>query len=132
MTQKKRREISPMHITARSRLSLKIPVFLLASVLLLPLSVSASTQVPASEAAVSIEKHGLWDLTELYADVPSWEEDKSTIPEQLASLESCQGKLGSSAKRLSNCLTLNSDIYRKLARLYTYSFLNKDTDLGNS
>jgi len=121
-----------MHITARSRLSLRTPAILLFSILLLPLSLSAATQVPAPEPTIPLERHGVWDLTELYADVPSWEEDKSTIPEQLASLESCQGKLGSSAKRLSNCLTLNSAIYRKLARLYTYSFLNKDTDLGNS
>lgn len=121
-----------MPSTSRSRLSLKIPAILLFSVLLLPLSVNASTQVSAPEETVPLEKHDVWDLTELYADDASWEEDKSTIPEQLASLESCQGKLGSSAKRLSNCLALNSDTYRKLARLYTYSFLNKDTDLGNS
>ena len=121
-----------MPSTSRSRLSLKIPAILLFSVLLLPLSVNASTQVSAPEETVPLEKHDVWDLTELYADDASWEEDKSTIPEQLASLESCQGKLGSSAKRLSNCLALNSDTYLKLARLYTYSFLNKDTDLGNS
>ena len=121
-----------MPSTTRSRLSLKIPAILLFSVLLLPLSVNASTQVSAPEATVPLEKHDVWDLTELYADDASWEEDKSTIPEQLASLESCQGKLGSSARRLSSCLTLNSDTYRKLARLYTYSFLNKDTDLSNS
>ncbi len=121
-----------MSMTARSRLSLKIPAILLLSVLLLPLGVSATSQVPAAEPAIPIEKHGVWDLTELYPDLASWEQDKSEIPEQLASHESCQGKLGSSAKRLSSCLTLNSDIYRNLARLYTYSFLNKDTDLGNS
>ncbi len=121
-----------MPMTARSRLSLKIPAILLFSALLLPLSASAATQVSAPEPAMPIEKQGIWDLTELYPDDTSWEQDKTKIPEQLASLESCQGKLGSSAKRLSSCLTLNSDTYRNLARLYTYSFLNKDTDLGNS
>lgn len=121
-----------MPMTASSRLSLKIPAILLFTALLLPLSPSAATQVLAPEQAIPIEKHGVWDLTELYPDDTSWEQDKSKIPEQLASLESCQGKLGSSAKRLSICLTRNSDIYRHLARLYTYSFLNKDTDLGNS
>ncbi|MEZ0150194.1 MAG: oligoendopeptidase F [Candidatus Reddybacter sp.] len=132
MTDKKRREISPMSITARSRLSLKIPAFLLAAALLLPLNVSAATQVPAPEPAEPTEEQGVWDLTELYPDVANWEEEKAKIPERLSTLESCQGKLGSSAKRLASCLTLNSDIYRHLARLYTYSFLNKDTDLGNS
>ena len=121
-----------MSITAHSRLSLKIPAFLLASVLTFPLSVSAATPVPASELAERIEEQGVWDLTELYPNVANWEEEKAKIPEQLSTLEDCRGKLGSSDKRLSSCLTLNSDIYRNLARLYTYSFLNKDTDLGNS
>ncbi len=121
-----------MRITTRSRLSLHISAFFLFSVIFLPLNVNASSPVPTPEAAVPIEAHGVWDLTELYSDVANWEEAKSTIPEQFTSLEKCQGKLGSSTKRLSSCLTLNSDIYRNLARLYTYSFLNKDTDLGNS
>ncbi len=121
-----------MSITARTRLSLKIPALLLASALFLPLSVSAAQQVSTPESTAPIEEPGVWDLTEIYPDILSWEEDKSKITEQLASLEICQGTLGSSAKRLSSCLTLNSDIYRNLSRLYTYSFLNKDTDLGNS
>lgn len=121
-----------MSITAHSQLSFKIPATLLFSVLLLPLSVIGAEQMAAPEVPVPIEKNSVWDLTELYIDDESWEDDKATIPEQLVNLENCQGKLGSNAKRLSSCLTLNSAIYRNLARLYTYSFLNKDTDLGNS
>jgi|AZIJ01.1.fsa_nt_gi oligoendopeptidase F len=121
-----------MRMPIHSRLSLKTPAILFCSVLLLPLSLNAAEPVPTPEASVPIEKFGVWDLTELYVDDASWEEDKATVADQLANLDSCQGKLSSSAKRLSNCLTLNSDIYRTLARLYTYSFLNKDTDLSNS
>ncbi|MBL4783249.1 MAG: oligoendopeptidase F [Porticoccaceae bacterium] len=121
-----------MPITARSRSSLITSAFVLFSALLLALSASASAPVSTMDPSLPTAQPGVWDLTELYPDLASWKEEKTKIPEQLASLESCQGKLGSSARRLASCLTVNADIYRHLARLYTYSFLNKDTDLGNS
>ena len=93
---------------------------------------TTATGPKASSVEVGDWALGVWDLSELYPDLTRWEEAKAKIPEQLTNLENCRGKLGSSAKRLARCLTLNADIYRQLARLYTYSFLNKDTDLGNS
>ncbi len=126
-----------MPITVNALLNLKAPRLLLHIALALTLNCSLSALAAAPETnnpeliTLTVEP-GLWDLTELYSDTASWEEEKAKIPEQFTSLEECRGKLGSSAKRLARCLTINADIYRNLARLYTYSFLNKDTDLGNS
>ena len=126
-----------MPTTAKPLLSLKIPKLLLHFTLALTLNFSvsalAATAEPETlELIAAAAEPGVWDLTALYADVTSWEAEKAEIPEQFTRLEACRGKLGSSAKRLARCLTLNSEIYRSLARLYTYSFLKKDTDLGNS
>ncbi len=121
-----------MRITAHSPLRFKILTILIIPLFFAPLSVSAIGRISAPETPVLIERNGIWDLTELYVDDASWEADKSAITEQLATLEACQGKLGNSAKQLASCLALKSSIYRNLARVYTYSFLNKDTDLGNS
>ncbi|MBQ0719069.1 MAG: oligoendopeptidase F [Gammaproteobacteria bacterium] len=123
-----------MRMTLHSPFSLKTLGFLLALTLSLALSLglhaSASVSTPAPQTPVVVP--GVWDLSELYPDIANWEEERAKIPEQLASLENCRGKLGSSARRLAQCLAINADTYRNLARLYTYSFLNKDTDLGNS
>jgi len=47
-------------------------------------------------------------------------------------IKDCKGKLGESSEFLSICLDLINDTYKDLLKNYTYSFLAKDTDLGNS
>ena len=85
-----------------------------------------ATEKPVEEASVE------WDLSDLYPDVASWEAEKDALIEGFAELDVCRGKLGNSEKILSACLDSASDMYRTLLRLYVYTFLAKDIDLGNS
>ena len=88
-----------------------------------PLAVSASEN---PEPAM------VWDLSELYPSIDAWEQARKETLERLQQLQHCRGELGKSAHILGNCLQLSSDIYRSLARVYTYSFLEKDVDLASS
>lgn len=109
-----------------SALLLSLPVLLTAQALAIDI------EHPAEKEEQLTALNGVWDLSELYSDLAAWEAHKSQVSEQLSELESCRGKLGDSASRLAECLNIRADIYRSLGRLYTYSFLDKDTDLSNS
>jgi oligoendopeptidase F len=73
-----------------------------------------------------------WNLDDLYLDIESWDRSRSQISLKFAKIKDCEGKLGESSKSLSICLDLINDTYKDLLKNYTYSFLAKDTDLGNS
>ena len=78
------------------------------------------------------QQEGLWDLTDIYPNLAAWEAERVDVKQQLGTLKTCQGKLGDSGKQLAQCLNKQSNMYRKLLRLYTHSMLNKDTDLKSS
>lgn len=73
-----------------------------------------------------------WDLGDLYVDIESWNRSRSQISSKILKIKDCKGKLGESSEFLSICLDLINDTYKDLLKNYTYSFLAKDTDLGNS
>lgn len=73
-----------------------------------------------------------WDLSELYPDIAAWEVARKSVAKQIADLTRCRGQLNTGAQTLGQCLQSNSEAYKNLMRLYTYSFLAKDTDLANS
>ncbi|HAD07982.1 MAG TPA: oligoendopeptidase F [Porticoccaceae bacterium] len=74
----------------------------------------------------------VWDLSELYPNINAWEQARTATTARIKQLKHCRGELGRNAQILGKCLQLSSDIYRSLLRVYTYSFLEKDIDLGNS
>ena len=80
----------------------------------------------------TIAQSDVWDLTDLYADIESWENHRLELVDRIEELKVCKGTLDKSAKILSACLNSASDTYRNLLRLYVYTFLAKDADLGNS
>jgi oligoendopeptidase F len=73
-----------------------------------------------------------WDLSDLYLDIESWNRSRSQISSKFSKIKDCEGKLGESSALLTVCLDLINDTYKDLLKNYTYSFLAKDTDLGNS
>ena len=73
-----------------------------------------------------------WDLSDLYLDIESWNRSRSQISSKFSKIKDCEGKLGESSALLTACLDLINDTYKDLLKNYTYSFLAKDTDLGNS
>jgi len=73
-----------------------------------------------------------WQLTDLYENTADWQAAYADITQQISQLSQCRGKLNTSAEMLAECLQLSSDTYKKLMRLYTFSMLSKDIDLGDS
>ncbi|MEZ5530744.1 MAG: oligoendopeptidase F [Porticoccaceae bacterium] len=103
---------------------------LLANLLLLSPSHAGE---PASQTTEAVEnKSVVWDLTDLYPDLASWEKARGDIAARIAGVSKCKGKLGSNADTLAQCLDDISDTYKDLLRLYVYAYLERDTDLGNS
>ena len=78
------------------------------------------------------ESLNVWNLGDLYPDVEAWDKHREEIAGNIAAIAQCKDELTQSAKNLAGCMQKISDAYRQLMRLYSYSFLAKDTDLGNS
>ncbi|MDO7654011.1 MAG: hypothetical protein MUQ57_04835, partial [Porticoccus sp.] len=100
------------------------------------LSIAASSQEqPSSQEQSNTQKQkatAVWDLTDLYPDIASWDAAREKTAAQIATLTECKGKLDESAEVLGQCMDKISNTYKNLLNLYVYSFLAKDTDLGNS
>ncbi len=95
-------------------------------------------QLAAQEVQPDTQKNAenktstVWDLGDLYPDIASWNSAREDIAARINTLDQCKGKLGSSADKLAECMTLINNTYKDLLHLYVYSFLAKDIDLGNS
>ena len=74
----------------------------------------------------------VWDLTDLFPSVESWEEALDEVSQGIPKLESFQGRLGESAATLEEALTIRSSLYRKLANVSVYASLKSDENLAES
>ncbi|MBV1930973.1 MAG: oligoendopeptidase F [Porticoccaceae bacterium] len=104
---------------------------LLAS-LLIAISFSLHSAAISAQSSPEQSIKSSWDLSELYPDIAAWESARKSVAKQIAELTQCRGQLNTDAQTLGQCLQSNSEAYKNLMRLYTYSFLAKDTDLANS
>lgn len=69
-----------------------------------------------------------WDLTPLFADESEWEKLFADIEASLKRYASFQGTLASSFERFREAVEFDTDISRKLDRLFTYAHLKSDED----
>ncbi|MAZ70689.1 MAG: M3 family oligoendopeptidase [Porticoccus sp.] len=74
------------------------------------------------------EPASVWDLSDLYPDVASWDDARDNATAQISAIGECEGVLDDSANVLADCLNRVSDTYKAVLRLYVYAFLNKDTN----
>ena len=79
-----------------------------------------------------IDMSYMWDLTELFATPEAWTEAHDRIRADADGLDSLQGSLGQSASTMLAGLDAISDVQKDLARLYVYSSLKADEDLGDA
>ena len=89
-------------------------------------STTESLPLPQAEPTASV-----WDLSDLYPDIASWDEARNNATAQIGAIGECEGILGDSAGVLADCLNRVADTYRALLKLYVYAFLNKDTNQSN-
>ena len=91
-----------------------------ALVLLVALFMNAIATLPAAAAEERIEDR--WNLADLYATVPAWNEDAARLEAQLKEFAaSCRGHLGDSPQRFKQCLDLQAEMNKRYARLAVYS-----------
>src|SRR5258706_12673803 len=94
---------------------------LAAALCLLPFGADAATERPQDR----------WKLEDLYANDAAWNADAAKIEAQLAEIAKCKGKLGSSAKRLRECLDLVYDATKRYYRMGVYAGERESEDTGD-
>ncbi len=83
-------------------------------------------------SGVIAEQEAEWDLADLYVDVPTWDAARQKLDTEIDALQECEKLLTRSASDLATCLEKMTVAHKEVWRIYTYSFLAKDTDLSNS
>ncbi len=94
---------------------------LAAALCLLPFGADAATERPQDR----------WKLEDLYANDAAWNADAAKIEAQLADVAKCKGKLGSTAKRLRECLDLVYDATKRAYRMGVYAGERESEDTGD-
>ena len=79
-----------------------------------------------------IEEKNKWDLSVLYLDDNSWNEDYKALKESIFSLERYKGILLNDAKTLLDFIVNYYKIDRKLEKVYYYVHLQYDSETMNS
>ncbi len=73
-----------------------------------------------------------WDLASLYLNDEAWEKDFLAWEKQIRRYTTFQGKLGTSADQLADCLKFDVKFDRQAERIGTYAFLKTTEDTANS
>ncbi|MGB8602030.1 MAG: hypothetical protein WCD42_07525, partial [Rhizomicrobium sp.] len=71
----------------------------------------------------------MWDLTDLYPSVDSWNTAHTDLKARVEKLGRYKGTLGGSADAMLNALSAISDTRKDLDRLFVYASLKKDEDV---
>ncbi|NTU79746.1 MAG: oligoendopeptidase F [Chloroflexales bacterium] len=69
-----------------------------------------------------------WDLSLIFSDVPSWEQELAAVEEQAKAVAAQEGTLGQGAGQLLGALRLRDEVGRRLYALYVYAAHRKDSD----
>ncbi len=92
---------------------------------------TSAGSAPASTAPAEDAQYR-WNLSDLYSSPAAWATDAQKLDGDLASIQACQGQLGSSASRLKACLDLNFAAAQRLDRLFVFAMLRRDDDTSDS
>lgn len=95
------------------------------------LFVTSTITFANSDSKVSNDRL-IWDLTEIFKTHDDWVKTRNEVLADIKKIEKGKGKLGDSANTLYNSLQLISDIKKKGSRVYAYTKLKSDENLGNT
>ena len=99
---------------------------------LLALLLAVNSPLTADNHSQQSADNTVWDLTKIYATPSDWDKARKEVLADLDKLAARKGLLGDSADTLYTTLQLESDLTRKANRVYVYTSLKADEDLGNS
>lgn len=102
------------------------------SITLAVIAFSISTLTFANSDTKDPSNRLVWDLTEIYKTSADWDKARNEVLTDIKKIEKRKGMLGDSANSLYNSLQMISDITRKVWRVYTYTRLKSDENLGNT
>ena len=71
-----------------------------------------------------------WNLADLYPSVEAFNEDLARLEAQVPQITACKGKLGESARRLHECLAIQSDVLKRFLRTLVYASELYSEDTG--
>jgi oligoendopeptidase F len=89
-----------------------------------------ATAVDATAAEVA--ERDTWKLSDMYANDAAWNADVARIEKDLATFTACHGKLGSSAKKLRECLDLEWDVQQRASKVATFAQESEAGDSANA
>jgi oligoendopeptidase F len=93
--------------------------------------VACVASVTAAHAATE-RPQDRWKLSDLYASTQAWNDDAGKLEKQFEQVATCKGKLGESAKRFLECITMQYDSVRLYYRLAVYANELNSEDTGAS
>lgn len=93
--------------------------------------VDSTMAVSTLPTRAELDPNYTWDLTALYPDKQSFEEDYEVADRQLRELAAFKGSLGNSAELLADFMDLYWGIVARLQRLRNYAALPVAVDQGN-
>lgn len=88
-----------------------------------PLRTPAAPPMPPTAATAA------WDLSELYPSDAAWEAARRDALAKIPAMAGFKGRLGENASVLADALTTQSDLNRRISRLYSYASLKADEDV---
>jgi oligoendopeptidase F len=110
------------------RSCVNVVVTALALILLALLPATATAQVQQAPTRDQIADQYKWNLTDFFASDSVWEKELAALKSRINDITKYEGKLGSSAGDLANCLMLNDTLGMRAHRLYVYAALKLDED----
>jgi oligoendopeptidase F len=86
---------------------------------------------PFAALAADERPQDRWRLEDMYANEAAWNADAAKVEAQVAEIEKCKGKLGTSARRFKECLDLIYDATKRYYRMAVYSGERESEDTGD-
>lgn len=74
----------------------------------------------------------VWDLRDIYPSVDDWAVARREVMSDIAGLSAFQGTLGTDSETLLEALNAIFAVYKNVTRVYVYTSLNADEDLGDA
>jgi oligoendopeptidase F len=102
--------------------------FLFMAALLVACSDKPQNKETTPTAKTVISEEYIWDLTDLYPDLDTWQTAREKATLQIKQLSKLQGTLGDSAEKLLFASDHISAIYKDVVRIYVYANLKADVD----
>jgi oligoendopeptidase F len=96
------------------------------------LAVALACLPPLAALAADERPQDRWRLEDIYANEAAWNADAAKVEAQVAQIEKCKGKLGTSARRFKECLDLIYDATKRYYRMGVYAGERESEDTGDA